>query len=157
MRILLKTDYVLTIPDNYKKIPLPGLTEWVAALRTRKDRGEEFLCHNGRYCCLGVLSELQGRLAPAGCDLDPANDTEDNPGDVYSDGSTLNEDNPLFIILGHEGSLPYGVMVDGPHGLSSNDLTGVNDSLEQGDGWERIPVILETLYYDPKYGNTTTA
>ena len=147
MKILLPNNNVLTLPDDYKKIPLPGLTEWTAALRARKDRGEEYLFHNGKFCCLGVLSQLQGRITLDGRDMDPGVDPDDLC--EVPDESTLSAGNPLFDILGHEGSLPYGATVDGPTGLSGCDLTGINDNLEQGAGWEIIPELLEHLYYDP--------
>lgn len=135
MEIPLPHSHTLTLPDNYKKIPLPGLTEWIHALRTRKDRGETRLCSEDGYCCLGVLSELQGRLTPEGtdgCDKD-------------SGRFNLSAGNPVFPILNRLGWFPAGVMVG-----ASLSLSGVNDYHEPSEGWEIIPVILENLYYDPQ-------
>lgn len=42
---------------------------WVAALRSGEfEQGKDYLCEDGKYCCLGVLSELavrDGVIAPA--------------------------------------------------------------------------------------------
>ena len=39
------------------------LEQWAQALESRKyKQGTEHLCHDGRYCCLGVLAELRGDL-----------------------------------------------------------------------------------------------
>lgn len=38
------------------------LQKWVAALRSGNyKQGEEYLCYNGKYCCLGVLVEQDPR------------------------------------------------------------------------------------------------
>jgi hypothetical protein len=35
--------------------------EWVKALRSGDyEQGQEYLCRGGRFCCLGVLCEIQG-------------------------------------------------------------------------------------------------
>lgn len=144
MNIPIVNNIVLVLPHEYKKLPLPGLIEWDAALRTRKDRGEGRLCRNGEeFCCLGVLSQLQGRLTPQGRD-----------GENPTTGS-LGEGNPAFPVLNRQGDFRPGVSVFDPTtGNQWHSLASVNDDIEKGHGWEIIPDILGHLYYDdpePRY------
>jgi len=57
----------LHIPDNYQKIPITGLTEWVAALRSanyQQGRGSLYVNNEG-YCCLGVKCALEYKKTPS--------------------------------------------------------------------------------------------
>ena len=92
-------DYKLHLPKGYVKPPLPGRDKWIAALMSGKyPQGQHHLCKDLCYCCLGVLSELQGRL-----DFDGRDNRE------YS---LLSYDNPLFDILRSNGDFPLRVCVE---------------------------------------------
>ena len=58
--------YIITTPDNFQKVPLPGFQAWYDALMKNPPQGKGQLCkvEKGirKYCCLGVLCETQGRL-----------------------------------------------------------------------------------------------
>jgi hypothetical protein len=141
MNIHLSNNYILVVPDDYEKMPLSGLNAWVAELRTRSDRGVGALmslCHGASFCCLGVLSQTQGRLTPSGRD-----------GHESGDPEGLARDNPLFYTLGDVGMLPPGVHVEAEGKRTALLLTEINDRMETGPGWEIIPAVLEQLYYDP--------
>lgn len=91
-------EYKLVLPKGYKKQPLPGRNEWVAALRGGKyTQAKGKLClRNGSKCCLGVVSHLQGRLKN------------------YRDGdndSVLSGLNPLDGYLDQTGDFPHEVEV----------------------------------------------
>lgn len=89
-----KTVKVL-VPIGYKKISLPMFEEWISALESGKYRQtKETLCEtkNKRYyyCCLGLLSRIQGRLKN-GCD------------GVNGETIMLSVDNPLYSFLTNTG------------------------------------------------------
>lgn len=95
-------NYTLHIPENYVKPPLPGRDEWLEALRSGQyAQGRLALCESDRYCCLGVLCRLQGRLTF----LD---------GKWREEGeeiSGLPYENPVYKNLDALGRLPVGVFV----------------------------------------------
>ena len=46
----------------------PWVQEWVDALRSGKyEQGKLSLFKDGKYCCLGVLQELQDKATPGQC------------------------------------------------------------------------------------------
>lgn len=94
--------YELIIPEGYQKKELPYFKEWTEAL----DSGS-YLQANSRlcetivstegnkvcsYCCLGILSKIQGRL------------TEDGK-DIHSE-HYLSNNNPNVSIFGTTGRFP---------------------------------------------------
>src|SRR5688572_27204458 len=111
--------YNIEFPPNYVKPILPGRDEWTAALRSGKyPQSKNELKNEMGYCCLGVLSKIQGRLVYSGelCTwLDK--DTE-----MY-----LSRDNPAAI-LGGNGDFPVGVMVRDNRGHLQCNLAHCNDS-----------------------------
>lgn len=131
----------LHLPEGYQKIPLPGLTAWLQALRSGDYRqGTGSLYSNGKYCCLGVLVKIQGLLGS---------------GEHASFGS-LNASNPLFPVLGHIGAFPPTVRVEYlpdpgslmDHSGSAKTLVTLNDSA--GFTFPEIADILEALYIEPE-------
>jgi hypothetical protein len=127
--------YLLHKPDDYQKVTLPGLRPWLQALRSGEyPQGEGRLCNGALYCCLGVLSQVQGRLHEHRA-----------PGSESWGEGVLAEDNPLFAILNYEGLLPEGVHVTA-HGLTRVNLVSLNDDLHLT--FHEIADILEALYED---------
>ena len=101
----------LEMPDGYQQVPLAGRDEWTAGLRSGKFKpGHARLCAitqgdtEPKYCCLGVLSKLQGRLTdvttPIYGDLNGM-----CAGDDGDSVSVLAVDNPLRDILGNTAQL----------------------------------------------------
>ncbi len=146
------------LPSGYRKKKLPGLKDWVAALNSGKYRqGSSHLCvkDNGRfkYCCLGVLSKVQGRLSEV---------DEDTKGDKpYAGGvaatSYLHSSNPVYSILSQSGYFPAGVVVNvfdkrnvDPIGnpnfyhSAACSLVGLNDDL--GLSFKDIAKVLQILF-----------
>lgn len=127
--------YTLVLPEGFVKVPLPGQTAWVTALRSGEyvQGRDPYLCCRDRYCCLGVLSRVQGRLDPSvelprdGCQFE-----------------MLDRDNPCYPILGFLGRLPKGVMVMFK-GSPLWRLTQLND---QGMSFVQIADVLEAVYVE---------
>ena len=102
----------VSLPFGYRKKKLPGLKDWVAALNSGKYRqGSSHLCmkEKGRfkYCCLGVLSKVQGRLVS----LDNS-EKGDGPSKHDSSVCYLHRSNPVYPILAQSGYFPDGVVVN---------------------------------------------
>lgn len=129
-------NYTLHLPLNYQKIPLPWLTPWLAALRSGEyPQGRGFLCYSGKYCCLGVLSKIQGRLQ------------QKDEGWVDGAGGSFGSlaiKNPCAAVLSQGGSFAPGVWVTF-RGLDHKCLWRLNDN---GLPFSDIADILETLYVD---------
>lgn len=112
--------YSITFPDNYVKPVLPMKKEWLEALKSGKySQGKDVLCQNGNYCCLGVLSQIQGRLG------------EPSSYGYRSDGGSalyLDDENPIVKLYPkfRRGGFPDGVLVN--HNLGASvALSGLND------------------------------
>ena len=120
----------LFLPDGYEKVKLPGKDEWVKALTSGKyKQGAGQLCNydcgNPRYCCLGVLSDIQGRLMNG------------SDGQFY-----LSEDNPNFYILRNKGIFPAQIQT--AMGISrQNDIAELNDS---GVSFEDIAKVIDLVW-----------
>lgn len=127
-------NYTIDFPENYIKPLLPGRDAWCAALRSGEyKQGRDRLCsYDGedKYCCLGVLSEIQGRLD---------SDWRDNGG---SD-AVLSQCNPLSSLLGPCGSLGYMWVQVGLKQVCS--LAGLNDA---GVPFSDIADIIESVWDD---------
>ena len=155
---------LVNLPSGYRKTKLPGLKAWVDALNSGKYRqGNSHLCMKDRgrftYCCLGVLSKVQGRLVSAGnCN------TEKGDGTIGADGTVddysvcyLHTSNPLYSIIGDNGVLPNGVWVntfdkrtvdyDGTPEFDHSDaitLVSLNDDLSLS--FKDIAKVLQLLF-----------
>jgi hypothetical protein len=141
-------NYKLILPENYQKVKLPGLSAWVADLRANGDKqGKGILKHpeTGQYCCLGRLSELQGRLT---C-LSKRDEHEPyfTDGDGYSSG-LLAISNPLYDVFGITGAFPLGVSVR----CEGRSVSSMADNLvflnDLGCPFSQIAEFLEHLYYE---------
>ena len=122
----------LHIPEDFSRIPMPGLNAWLTALRSGNyAQGPDFLNQDGKYCCLGVLCEVQQR---------PKIVHPRVLGDrlSYDDSSTvLSRVNPLYRWLGDSGAFPRMVQATLTNELSigekqtvaAPDLTVLNDNL----------------------------
>lgn len=80
------------------KLP-PGIkAQWLAALRSGDyKQGADYLCRDDQYCCLGVLSKLQGRLTPgtfAHHDGDPKK--------VSAPSMILCRSNPFYFLMDYQ-------------------------------------------------------
>lgn len=131
--------YTLVLPEGFVRVPLPGLSAWVTALRSGEYRQgrNPYLYYAGQYCCLGVLSHVQGRLDPAAV--------------VGNDGvqcSGLDDDNPCFRTLGHTGCLPKSVEVLFL-GDSLGRLAQLNDL---GMSFGQIADVLEAVFVEADEG-----
>ena len=109
----------LVIPDDYQKIPMPYFKEWVSALESGEYKQiKNRLCSiegdDCSYCCLGVLSKIQGRLTKEGSDED------------FRYWTYLSPFNPLHPFLGSVGYFPkrIGVYSDDDYFIS---LSVLND------------------------------
>lgn len=135
-------------PDNWKKIPLPYIRAWTTALRSGEfKQGAGLLKSDLRYCCLGVLSHIQGRLA----ETNPNHWTDGaSPGDHRSVGSLL-EDNPCVLAgLKPDGAFPVGIWIErraefGGGSATFGSLACANDA---GVSFADIANAIDALYQD---------
>lgn len=139
--------YTITIPDGYIKQPLPGKTEWGAALRSGKyKQGWTKLKAGDSYCCLGVKCELDGRPTQVGRPYLAKLVTEFDGLDA-----AVSAKNPLFSYLHGLGSFPGGVHVNFANdaneetGVSASDLAACND---RGLSFAQIADIIDEVWRD---------
>lgn len=133
MEITLKNGKILTLPEDYRKTKLPFFDEWVAALKSGEyKQGRRSLCSDTdgdkKYCCLGVLSQIQERLLI---------DKDGRYTDMGAMGG-LNRDNPCFSQLQHYGTFP-GARCD-----DWGSLASINDSREFS--FEDIAEVIEHIW-----------
>lgn len=134
--------YTLNLPHGFQPIPLPYRDAWISLLRSEEypqGRGAlQVKLRSGPfklgYCCLGVLSVVQGRLTPDGYD------TQDE-----KTGVALKSDNPCFPVIGSCGRLPDGVTVT-VKGCDCGSLSSLNDGPRLS--FREIAEILEKVYTD---------
>lgn len=116
--------YELIIPEGYQKKELPYFKEWTEALDSGEySQGSGQLCQTlsyleeieTRYCCLGVLSKIQGRL------------TEDMDGE-NGNNVCLSEDNPNYPFLRYYGVFPNGIEVNFHDRMIIKNLVELNDN-----------------------------
>jgi hypothetical protein len=99
--------YELTTLEGYEKKELPYFNEWINALESgeyKQGRGMLVCVTTGAYCCLGVLSKIQGRL-------DPNTSDEDHPNVETYHSAGLTMSNPCYQQLSHLGAFPSDVSV----------------------------------------------
>lgn len=164
--VRLGKNIVVKLPDNFVPVSLPWRNRWIKALRSGKFlqatggltgtvETDDDLYKEG-YCCLGVLSKIQGRLTDSGED-GGENDT------------VLSSSNPCFFALSgaklaHEkftgkfvvetaddddcatGIFPEGVKVF-HKGVLRRSLAGLNDN---GATFETISKVIELLWRQAK-------
>ena len=132
--------YTVEYPAGFTKPVLPGKAEWVKALRSGEyKQGRSCLMdEDGCYCCLGVLSKVQGRLNSYGVD----------GGTGYGGSSvTLSHDNPLRKWLKQAGGFPNGGHVQGVDSNGDerpyNELAAMNDN---GYTFEQIADVIDAFW-----------
>lgn len=115
-----KTVKVL-VPIGYKKIYLPMFEEWTSALESGKFRQtKDTLCETKNkhcyYCCLGVLSRIQGRL-------------KNGRDGVGGETKMLSVDNPLYSFLTNTGLIQGCVQIHSKGGsvIEADVLAHLND------------------------------
>lgn len=122
-------NYEIQYPKKYVKPKLPAKA-WLEAIRSGEyKQGSRVLCSDSAYCCLGVLSKIQGRLKNG-------KDGEENTGIV------LSKENPLIEYLDENGRLPRGVKV-WRSGEDFNSLAVLND---KGFTFSEIADIIEQIW-----------
>lgn len=130
----------VSLPTGYTKPSLPWFTEWIEALESgnyRRATGalSRAVGNDSRtgYCCLGVLSKMQGRLTECGCDGGSAAMT------------VLSTTNPSVKkgLMGTKGSFPKGVKVTDSDGYSYEHLAGMND---RGYSFKTIAGIIKQIW-----------
>lgn len=132
----------ITLPKNYKKIKLPLFKKWVSALESGKYRQcTGTLCSTNNkkltYCCLGVLSKIQGRLNKANVAFEDGFDTNET--------ANLAVTNPLYKILHSVGAFPVKVHVNNEdNDYDASSLIDCNDELKLS--FKDIAKIIKTLY-----------
>jgi hypothetical protein len=118
--------YELIIPEGYQKKELPYFKEWTEALdsggyaQTSGQLCKKYSYVEGdetRYCCLGVLSKIQGRL------------TSDNTDSLDFDSTYyLSLENPNYPFLRENGTFPEGIAVISLKGKRIHNLAELNDN-----------------------------
>ncbi len=111
------------IQESATKLPPELKAKWLEALRSGKyKQGRDTLCDGTGYCCLGVLSDIQGRL------------TKDKDNDYYYDGNNCVE-------LGHDNPVNFVNYYAAIQQLGTNySLASLND---RGATFEEIANIIE--------------
>lgn len=131
------------VPDGYSPVSLPHFKEWIEKLESGKiKQGKGLLCEtNGkcnRYCCLGVLSKIQGRL-------------NKNSDGVFHDGGNkyyLSLYNPANNVFSNKGDFPKEALVtikmeDKDYLLRRTDLAALNDI---GFSFKDISKVIKILW-----------
>lgn len=100
-KVRLGKNLIVELPDNFKPRPLPWYRRWLKALRSGKfsqakgglkGKARKPFTKDGElhdvvgHCCLGVLSEIQGRLTESGSDNG-------------EDSGVLSNSNPCYFAL----------------------------------------------------------
>lgn len=139
----MKPKYLIA-PENYVRRPLPTKTKWVTALRSGDySQCDEKLTDGESYCCLGLLSKIQGRLK---------NGRDGFPGHKFE----LSCDNPLREFLGTVGEFPityinrelsYIYCKGRKFGGRWYTLAAMNDN---GYSFSEIADVIDFLWYDPE-------
>ena len=118
--------YELIIPEGYQKKELPYFKEWTEALDSGSySQGSGKLCQTlsyleeieTRYCCLGVLSKIQGRL-----------NANNKDGSDFDSTYYLSFENPNYRFLGESGTLPAGIEIKNANGKKIHNLVDLNDN-----------------------------
>jgi hypothetical protein len=138
--------YTMIIPEDYQKIPLPYFKEWTEALDSgsylqAKSRLYETIVSNEgevcSYCCLGILSKIQGRL------------TEDGR-DIHSE-HYLSSNNPNVNIFGTTGRFPAEITVKlGDFNTKILSLSHLNDL---GVPFSEISKVIKEIWKEESLDN----
>jgi hypothetical protein len=149
-------EYTIIKPLHFERQPLPLKSAWTFALRGGAyTQGTNELCGITGYCCLGVLSHLQGRLTRMGFP-----NWRDGNGDCAS-GLFLSADNPLIKELKVNGNFPNDCHVKYADGQELTCLAQLNDPSEPAYNddepkvekshltFTQIADVIDAFWFDP--------
>lgn len=116
MKITLNnTEYEVRVSEQ--KLPPEIKSQWLEALRSGKFlQGKHMLCTGNlikQYCCLGVLSHVQGRLTQSG--YDGITDTvlcHNNPLNWLNDVRVADADGAITLIGLNDNGMPFTQIAD---------------------------------------------
>jgi hypothetical protein len=140
-RIQISDNIIVLFYEGYKRIKLPLKRKWLTALRSDDfKQGQRLLCNSAKeYCCLGVLSKLQGRLTEDGKD-----GIIIEHGENIAPRNVLGDDNPMRSVLKAIGVFPDGVSVKIiSKMLEKRDLAALND---EGVSFKDIADIIHAIW-----------
>lgn len=146
-------DFEIILPDNYEKVELgPIKDKWLKALRSgRYPQGFGRLrTASGGYCCLGVLSKIQKRLADNNgtCFDGPYDHTARSPLSTCF----LSDDNPVVGALGNNGAFPKGVSVKIIQPSNANNFSPLNiclsltDCNDDGMSFKQLAEVIDIIW-----------
>jgi hypothetical protein len=134
-------------PDNYEKQELPFFDEWIKALESGEyEQGRAFLCTNNKYCCLGILSKVQGRLTMP-------KDARYGIDGAYKVFSGLSSTNPCHKQLNYLGDFPPGVKVNVAIEKDNIDFNSLACCNDYGISFKDIANIIKQIWQSK---NTTS-
>lgn len=119
----------VSLPEGYKRQKLPFFRKWIEALESgefKKITEQLANKQHTRFCCLGVLSKIQGRLGTQ---------------EEYNE-TGLDDGNPCSGVLGNEGWFPEDVEVIYKGHLKIN-LVALNDA---GASFKTIAKLIKILW-----------
>lgn len=149
-----KRDFCITLPSNYKKAALKGLSKWVSALRSgRYKQCSGNLYNKGRFCPIGVyekeITNVKTRLLSRFRGFLPLQYLSKDAND-YIECCGLYDRRAYRNLYDHNfGWLPEEVTIyDRQSKLfrSDHNLAYLND--EMGIDFNDMADIIEVLYYD---------
>lgn len=146
-------DFEIILPDNYEKVELgPIKDKWLKALRSgRYPQGFGRLrTASGGYCCLGVLSKIQKRLADNNgtCFDGPYAPTARSPISTCF----LSDNNPVIRSLDINGAFPKGVSVEIARPSNANNFVPLSNCLsladcnDDGMSFKQIAEVIDTIW-----------
>jgi len=131
----------VNLPKGYERIELPFYDEWIEALESGeyKQGIGELTLPDGCYCCLGVLSKIQGRLTPF---------MAYQHRDGGSDGPTrvLADSNPCYPVLCDSGMFPEGVTVSHSNGKNAFRAVSLMELNDRGATFNQIATVIKTIW-----------
>lgn len=124
------------IPNTYERVKLPWKRKWIAALRSGKfSQSRCLLFDAGKYCCLGILSKIQGRLVGS-FDSNATHST-----------SVLHYSNPCWPTLNGQGSFDEKIRVTIPTGTGKPKiLTTLAECNDNGVPFKDIASLIHLLW-----------
>lgn len=152
-----QNNVTVEIPEDFQRVKFTGVNEWTKALRSGKfKQGVGKLCvlkskmnrpENAEYCCLGVLSKIQGRLQ--------YDELADNFYDLDEEpqaGESLGSSNPLCDItaetmgdLQDSFDISCSISPEESASITCGSLADLND---EGVPFRTIADILDLVFYE---------
>ncbi len=137
------TEIIVTDLDLFSKrhiLPLEMKKKWVEALKSEKfEHGKFYLCKDNKFCCLGVLCEIEGIAREEKQLYENIGSTWFYGNDIKDDG--LLTDERLMQYIGQDGNF-IGFLIR-KNGVDYPSLTTLNDSEEDFKG---VCHVIEILF-----------